>query len=96
MIVHMKQYPISKYTMTTEDVAKVLGLCTQWVRIKARTGRLPALKVGREWKFCEEEIGDVLRNMTVKVIEENNKTTNKKEDDGETSQGTEDTSDIFC
>ena len=88
----MKRYAIEKYTMKTEEVASLLGLNVQSVRIKARTGQIHALQVGRKWMFCEEEITDILHDMTVKVIAEN--TTNIKEDNGEANN--KEPSDIFC
>ena len=41
---------------TVDDVAKYLRLEPETVRKMARNGRLPAIKVGRVWRFKREKV----------------------------------------
>lgn len=38
------------------EVGKLLGLSEKSVRDKARTGELPAVRVGREWRFMPSRL----------------------------------------
>ncbi len=66
----MPEYLTKDYTITAEEVAELLSYNIQYVRILARTGKLPALKRGRVWMFCEAEIWDFLERYTHEEIEE--------------------------
>lgn len=46
---------MTKY-MTTDEAAELLRYTTEYVRRLAREGRIPALKVGREWRFVESRL----------------------------------------
>ncbi len=43
---------------TVEDVAAYLRLEPETVRKMARNGRLPAIKLGRVWRFRREKIAE--------------------------------------
>ena len=49
--------------MSSEQVAEMLGMNVQMVRLAAREGRLPAYRLpgGRAYKFFREEIFDWLK-----------------------------------
>jgi excisionase family DNA binding protein len=51
---------------TVEDVAKYLRLKQETVRMMARTNKLPALKVGKAWRFRSSEVKDVLKEKSTK------------------------------
>ena len=38
-------------TMTADEVAEWLGLSVETIYRKARSGELPALRIGRRWRF---------------------------------------------
>ena len=42
--------------LSTATVARWLGISTRTVCLWAECGQLPALKMGRQWRFREEEI----------------------------------------
>jgi excisionase family DNA binding protein len=42
--------------MTVEQAAEYLQLTTDTVRRGARTGRIPAARVGRRWRFLQPEL----------------------------------------
>lgn len=48
---------------TVEDVALFLRLKPDTVRIMSRTKKLPAIKVGRCWRFRKAEIEKLLDRM---------------------------------
>ena len=47
---------------TVEDVANYLRLKPETVRIMARDGKLPSIKVGRAWRFSSKEINNWVVN----------------------------------
>lgn len=49
--------------MTTDQVAKYLGMSDQKVLKLASTGELPGAKLGREWRFLKSEIDRLLRGQ---------------------------------
>jgi len=46
----MKDHPV----LTVEEAAELLRLSAYTVRELARTGKIPARKVGKEWRFSRE------------------------------------------
>lgn len=48
-------------TLSSEDAARLLHLNVKRVQQLARTGKLPALRVGRKWLFEQEQIERLLR-----------------------------------
>jgi len=46
---------------TVEDVANYLRLKQETVRMMARANKLPALKVGKVWRFRMSDIKEMLR-----------------------------------
>ena len=63
-----KTYPTEDYRLSATDAADLLGKCLQYVRILARTGRIPAVKVCGQWKFCKQQILDQVRQDTEETI----------------------------
>jgi excisionase family DNA binding protein len=47
--------------MTTSEVAQWLRLGTNTVSNRAKTGRWPAIRVGREWRFDREALEAALK-----------------------------------
>jgi excisionase family DNA binding protein len=47
---------------TDQDVARILQVPVAKVQRLARTGELPGVKVGREWRFQRQAINDLGRN----------------------------------
>jgi len=43
------------YPMTVADIAKTRPCSPQYVTKLARDGRLPGVKIGGRWRFCEPE-----------------------------------------
>jgi len=48
---------------TVEDVADYLKLQPETIRSMARRGELPALKIGKVWRFQRKAIHEMLVNM---------------------------------
>ena len=49
---------------TVEDIANYLRLQPETVRIMARAGRIPAIKVGKVWRFKAREVKEILESRT--------------------------------
>lgn len=49
--------------MNVEEVADLLRVSTQTVYNLARAGKLPAVKVGREWRFSREKVLEALNRQ---------------------------------
>lgn len=47
--------------MTSEEAAKYLRIGIVTLKKKAQTGRIPAAKVGRVWRFRKQEIDEWLK-----------------------------------
>jgi excisionase family DNA binding protein len=48
---------------TVDDVAGYLKLQPETIRSMARRGELPAIKLGKVWRFKKSAIHDMLANM---------------------------------
>lgn len=48
--------------MTTAAVSKWLGISTRTLCLWAECQEIPAIKVGRQWRFRESELAKWLRN----------------------------------
>jgi len=48
--------------MTTAAVSKWLGVSTRTLCLWAECQEIPAIKVGRQWRFRESELANWLRN----------------------------------
>jgi len=55
--------PTSDPLWTVEDVAAFLKLQPETIRAMARRGELPALKIGKVWRFQKHAIHDMLVNL---------------------------------
>ena len=77
MSMENKEYKIEDHKMTVAEVATLLNMHVQYVRILARTGKLPAYKFGGQWRFCKQQLLDQLREDTGNAV--------KKEDTNEKS-----------
>ena len=51
-----KKYDIRDYQWTTEDIQKYLGYNRQYIRVLAKSKKLPAIKRFRQWMFCQAEV----------------------------------------
>ena len=47
--------------LTPEEAGQLLNIHTETVRLWARQGRIPAMKVGNRWRFDREAILRTLR-----------------------------------
>ena len=45
-----------KLILNAEEVAELLGYSIHTVRLLAREGKLPARKIGREWRFSRDAL----------------------------------------
>lgn len=55
--------------LDVEKAANFLGVSTETIRILARNKRIPAAKVGRLWRFNEDDLINFVRSQ----YEDNNK-----------------------
>ena len=65
-------------TLTLEQAAKLLRLHNVTVRNKARSGELPAAKVGKRWLFLEVDLINWLRLQYSPLALQGDKTTEVK------------------
>lgn len=56
--------PIMAPLWTIEDTARFLRLEESTVRLMARKGQLPAIKVGRQWRFNQQDMQRWIEQMT--------------------------------
>ncbi len=49
--------------LTTEQVAKWLGIATRTVCLWAESREIPAIKIGRQWRFCEAAVSAWLESQ---------------------------------
>jgi excisionase family DNA binding protein len=54
--------------LSTAAVARWLGISTRTVCFWAECGEIPALKVGRQWRFREEELRRWLDSSQAKLL----------------------------
>ena len=59
--------PGPRRLLSVEDVAQVLGVRAEAVRIFAREGRLEAFKVGRRLRFRSASVDDFLETCRLRV-----------------------------
>jgi excisionase family DNA binding protein len=59
---------MAQQLMTVEDVATYLQLNTQTVSRMAARGELPAVKVGRHWRFRRETLDKYLDEEAAKML----------------------------
>ena len=60
--------------LTTAAVARWLGISTRAVCLWAECNVIPAIKIGRQWRFRHEEVSEWLQNSGASKV---NKDTNK-------------------
>jgi excisionase family DNA binding protein len=60
-------FPDDLRTLTVEEVAEVLGVRPEAVRIYARAGRLAAYKVGRRLRFRPGAVDEFLESLRLAV-----------------------------
>jgi excisionase family DNA binding protein len=46
--------------LNTEDVAKWLGVAARTICLWAESGQIPAVKMGRQWRFREQAVREWL------------------------------------
>jgi len=63
-------YPLSEYSLDSEAVAGMLGYTVHHVRRLAQFNKIPALKIGRDWFFHEQELMDHIQHITIDITEE--------------------------
>jgi excisionase family DNA binding protein len=58
----MEKTPNREPLLTTAAVAKWLGISTRAICLWAECNELPAIKVGRQWRFRQDELSDWLQS----------------------------------
>ncbi len=56
---HVEQEPITDPLWTVEDLAAYLKLQPETIRSMARRGELPAMKIGKVWRFQKQAISEL-------------------------------------
>ncbi|MCU1697342.1 MAG: hypothetical protein JWR34_3405 [Mycobacterium sp.] len=46
-------------TYSVEELAAGLGCTPRWLTEEVRSGRFPARKVARHWRFTEQDVADI-------------------------------------
>ena len=54
--------------LTTEAVSKWLGLSTRTLCLWAECEEIPAIKVGRQWRFRQSEVADWLQSRDASTV----------------------------
>jgi excisionase family DNA binding protein len=54
--------------LTTAAVAKWLGIAPRTVCLWAECKEIPAIKIGRQWRFREGELGEWLRDPSAAKV----------------------------
>jgi excisionase family DNA binding protein len=49
--------------LTPEDVAQLLGQTRQFVVRQTRKGQIPAIKIGKSWRYLDSSIKEWLRSQ---------------------------------
>jgi excisionase family DNA binding protein len=64
----MQKWPFNhEPLLTTAAVAKWLGIAPRTVCLWAECKEIPAIKIGRQWRFRESELREWLQNPGAKV-----------------------------
>lgn len=58
----------SEPLLTTAAVAKWLGISTRAVCLWAECKEIPAIKIGRQWRFRQNELSDWLSNSKAEKV----------------------------
>ena len=69
-----------QYTLDSKELAKKYGYHVNYVRFLAAGGKIPALKRGRKWLFCEAEVLAYFKTQTNDVLKGTND--GRREGDG--------------
>ena len=56
--------------LTTAAVAKWLGISTRAVCLWAECNELPAIKIGRQWRFRQDELGKWLQSPRAERVKQ--------------------------
>lgn len=49
--------------LTVEDIAERLALTPRVVRAWLRDGKIPGIKLGREWRISEKRLDEYIRDL---------------------------------
>jgi excisionase family DNA binding protein len=49
--------------LNVDQAADFLGISTETIRILARNKRIPAAKIGRLWRFSEQDLTNFIRSQ---------------------------------
>ena len=64
----MEKLPFNEPLLTTAAVAKWLGISTRAVCLWAECKELPAIKLGRQWRFRRDELSDWLGRTNLEKV----------------------------
>ena len=53
--------------LTTAEVARELRKCTRFVQTEIRSGRLPACRIGQQYRVCRTDLEDYVKSQRVRV-----------------------------
>jgi excisionase family DNA binding protein len=59
--------PVGEEILTTREVADLLKLHPKTVNKLAKSGRVPAYRIGRQWRFRKSEILKLLEKTTPRL-----------------------------
>lgn len=51
---------MSAHLLTSHQIADRLGKSEQWVRRQANAGTIPGFRVGKDWRFTEDDLAAFL------------------------------------
>ncbi|SPM32364.1 hypothetical protein MRAB57_162 [Mycobacterium rhizamassiliense] len=51
--------------MGLADAAKEIGTTERWLANQLRSGKFPAHKVGRRWRFTDADVAEIIRRCAV-------------------------------
>ena len=63
-----KLSPSREPLMTTAAVAKWLGVSTRTVCLWAECNEIPAIRIGRQWRFRDGEVSEWLQNPKAATV----------------------------
>ncbi len=66
MTTHQTERPRQNH-VTTDEIARRFGVCTESIRRWARAGRIPAFRAGGRYRFDIEAVEHALRQIVIEA-----------------------------
>lgn len=67
-ILPVKSYLPLKQLLTTEEVAEAFSLAPSMIKKLFWEGDLPAMKIGKDWRFNEDDLNDYLQKRKIRPV----------------------------